>query len=393
MKLRRKRELLKQLGKIKDFRNSDKITYPLNEILFMSLFGLLKGNHTFEQLHDWMEFNSTNKIFLKLFDKTILDIPCESTLHRILVNTDNEELEKVFVSFFAKYVKKKNIAVDGKWLNGSDVNGQYTQENHKMIFNIFDKDSKIVLAHKFLKKGKLSEIPAFKELLEDDSFTVSGQIFSFDALMTQVDILDTINNAKNKYIAKVKYNQKTLRDKVELTVNNFHKPTQTYKDTDIFQTENNKSVKRRIDIYQNVDCNIVLYDNKFKNIQTIIKTTKETINRITGEIKTTIQYLIANFKTSAKEFKNIILQHWGVETYHYHLDKLTKEDAHICYVDPFSISILRSFVINLYQLFFNKYKGEKIIVENVQTKKPLTMARTKRYCENSDIFISDIFEL
>ena len=94
--------------------------------------------------------------------------------YRILVNTDNEELEKVFVSFFAKYVKKKNIAVDGKWLNGSDVNGQYTQENHKMIFNIFDKDSKIVLAHKFLKKGKLSEIPAFKELLEDDSFTVSG---------------------------------------------------------------------------------------------------------------------------------------------------------------------------------------------------------------------------
>ncbi|MEA3352339.1 MAG: transposase family protein [Campylobacterota bacterium] len=126
MKLRRKKELLKQLGEIKDFRDDYKITYQLNEILFMSLFGLLKGNHTFEQLHDWMEFNSTNKIFLKLF-----------------------------VKFFSRYVKKKNIAVDGKWLNGSDVNGQYTKESHKLIFNIFDKDSKIVIAHKFLKKGKL----------------------------------------------------------------------------------------------------------------------------------------------------------------------------------------------------------------------------------------------
>ena len=48
-----------------------------------------------------------------------------------------------------------------------------------MIFNIFDKDSKIVLAHKFLKKGKLSEIPAFKELLNDDTFNQGGQIFSF----------------------------------------------------------------------------------------------------------------------------------------------------------------------------------------------------------------------
>ncbi len=56
MKLRRKKELLKQLGEIKDFRNDDKITYPLNEILFISLFGLLKGNHTFEQLHMKVRF-------------------------------------------------------------------------------------------------------------------------------------------------------------------------------------------------------------------------------------------------------------------------------------------------------------------------------------------------
>ena len=211
--------------------------------------------------------------------------------------------------------------------------------------------------------------------------------------MTQVDILDTINNANNKYIAKVKYNQKSLRDKVELTVSNFKSPSETYEDDDITLSEGNKSVKRKVEIYTNRDCDIVMYDSKFKNIQTIIKTTKETINNITGEIKTTIQYLIANFKTSAKEFKNIILSHWGVETYHYHLDMLTKEDNHICYVDPFSISILRSFTINLYQLFFNKYKGEKIIVENIKMRKPLTMADIKRLCIHSDIFISDIFEL
>jgi len=80
MKLRRKKELLKALNNVPDFRDKDKITYPLNEVLFMTLFGLLKGNHTFEQLHDWMEFNSNNKIFLKLFNKKKIDIPCESTL-------------------------------------------------------------------------------------------------------------------------------------------------------------------------------------------------------------------------------------------------------------------------------------------------------------------------
>ena len=102
--------------------------------------------------------------------------------------------------------------------------------------------------------------------------------------------------------------------------------------------------------------------------------------------------LIANFQTEALEFSKMILQHWRVETYHYHLDMLTKEDSHIVYINPFSIAILRSFAINLYQLFFNHHNGEKIIVDGVQTKKPLTMARTTRYCENSDQFTFDLLE-
>ena len=88
----------------------------------------------------------------------------------------------------------------------------------------------------------------------------------------------------------------------------------------------------------------------------------------------------------------MILQHWRVETYHYHLDMLMREDSHIVYIDPFSIAILRSFALNLYQLFFNEHGGEKIVVDGRQTKKPLTMARTKRYCEDSDQFTSELFE-
>ena len=45
-----------------------------------------------------------------------------------------------------------------------------------------------------MEKGKLSEIPAFRELLEDERFCKGNQIFSFDALMTQVDLLNTIRH-------------------------------------------------------------------------------------------------------------------------------------------------------------------------------------------------------
>jgi hypothetical protein len=131
-----------------------------------------------------------------------------------------------------------------------------------------------------------------------------------------------------------------------------------------------------------------MYHDKFENIQTIIRVTKESTNLLTKKITTTIEYLIANFKTTAEEFYNKILQHWRVETYHYHLDTLTKEDDHICYVNPFSISILRSFTVNLYQLYFNIHKGTKIL-DMIDT----TMANIKKYTQRSDDFISDIFEL
>ena len=106
--------------------------------------------------------------------------------------------------------------------------------------------------------------------------------------MTQVDILNTINTQKNKNIAKVKNNQKLLKDKVILTSNNFVNPIETYEDSKLYKTESsNKSVKRTVDIFYNRDTNIVMYHDKFENIQIIIKVTKESTNLVSGEIKTT----------------------------------------------------------------------------------------------------------
>ena len=63
------------------------------------------------------------------------------------------------------------------------------------------------------------------------------------------------------------------------------------------------------------DSNIVMYHDKFKNIQTIIRVTKETTSFISGEVKTTTQYLIANFKDKTPhQFHDMILAHWRVES-------------------------------------------------------------------------------
>ena len=388
IKLQRKKELLEDLKTIPDFRvDTGKIEYPLYEVLFMTLFSLIKGNTTFKDIYIWMSFNKDNQILKQIFEKDEIEIPSRSTLHKMLINTDNNALEIIFRKFFKRHITEDNIAVDGKWLRGSDVNGQYTQEKHKAILNILDKDIKIVFAHMFLNKNKRSEIAALKEVLDSNLFSKDGQIFSFDALLTQVEILNTINEQKNKYIAKLKDNQSNLKEKAIECIEQFEEPTDTFEDKDKYLTENNKSVSRKVEVFQQNSTNIVMYHQKFDNIQSLIKVTK-VLTGNTGKSTSTVQYLMANFKTSAKDFYDKTLQHWRVETYHYHLDMLMDEDDHIGYVEPFSISILRSFSINLYQLFLNKYKDQKVL----PTGKTI-MVDIKRNCQYRDDFTADLFEI
>ena len=381
---------MQALKTIPDYRiDIGKIEYPLHEVLFMTLFALLKGNTTFKDILAWMVFNENNQILKDIFEKERIIIPSKSTYHRLLINTDNNALEAIFRTFFFDFTTQKNIAIDGKWLRGSDVNGQYIQESHKAILNILDKDAQIVFAHKFLTQDKSSEITALKEVLEDnDIFSDEQQIFSFDALLTQSEILNTINKQGNRYIAKLKNNQLKLKEKAIETIEIFDKPSDIVDDKDSYINENNKRVSRKVEVFQNKSSNLVMHHEKFDNIESLIKVTKTLTDATTGEVSIAIQYLMANFKTTAADFHQKILQHWRVETYHYHLDMLTEEDTHIAYKEPFSIAILRSFAINLYQLFLNANKGKKKILPTGK----VTMAEIKRNCHHRDDFTASLFE-
>jgi hypothetical protein len=147
--------LLASLKEIPDDRvDRGKIKYPLHEVLFMVLFALPKGHTTFKDIWGWMLYHAHNPILLEIFEKEPIDIPSKSTLHNLLIHTDNNALERLFRTFFGRYVDKAHVAVDGKWLKGSDANGQYVQACHKAILNILDKERKIVFAHKFIHQDK-----------------------------------------------------------------------------------------------------------------------------------------------------------------------------------------------------------------------------------------------
>jgi DDE_Tnp_1-associated len=181
---------------ITDYRTHiGKIKYDLHEILLLTLLAMLKGEKTYADLHDYLlDYKTFFPRLKKLFSTKI---PSLSQYHKILVNVNNNEIEAVFREYFLKY-RGDEIALDGKFQNGSDINGQYVHEQHKNILNVLDKINKIVIAHSFISNKK-SEIPAVQALLAQPFLSAGGQIFSFDALHTQVETLAKITKQASKH--------------------------------------------------------------------------------------------------------------------------------------------------------------------------------------------------
>ena len=138
-------------------------------------------------------------------------------------------------------------------------------------------------------------------------------------------------------------------------------------------------IKREIEVYKSSSCDLLFFNPKFRNIQSGIKITKKIYNPKTGLSSKRISYFIANFRDSASVFNQHILDHWKVETNHYYRDTMLDEDSHSAFINPYTMTVLRSFAINFYQLNRN-LTGKKMI-------------GIQRDCHHSDEFVASLFEV
>ena len=68
-----------------------------------------------------MVFNNGNTILKAVFEKEKIKILSKSTFHKILTNTDNNALERVFRDYFWDYITQNSVATDGKWLQKNNI--------------------------------------------------------------------------------------------------------------------------------------------------------------------------------------------------------------------------------------------------------------------------------
>lgn len=382
-------ELLSEIEKLPDYRRvKEKIIYQQRDVIFGVLCSMFSDNKEMTEMYNWLEINFNRPSFKRLLgrEKEELKVPSYPTMRRMIININPSKMEEIFRNYFiprAELEEDSQIAVDGKMMNGSGRKGKYKTKRNDGMLNMVDTNSKIIIAHKEISSKK-SEIPSFQEMLKL-KFSDKPFLYTFDALNTQEDGLNLIHDAGDRYLAKVKGNQKNLKKQIIDTFEDEHKREKNsilhFKDKRE-SIEGNKWVKRETFVFTAHSCNILIFNPKFNHVKSIIKQVKYITDK-NGEEKIKEQYLIANFEENPDYFQKAIKDHWLCETYHYHKDMLTCEDDCKLSINPFGLSILRSFIINAVQLYINAHKP---------SMKKLTMKKIYSSCKNNSSFLGILDE-
>ena len=203
---------LDHFNDLPDRRQSGKVTYPLDEILLLSLLAVLAGAEGFT---DIARFGERKLGLLRRFRPFADGTPSHDHLGDIFATLDAQAFRRCFVAWVAALTRTpaELIAIDGKTSRRSGKKG--SKEAIHMV-SAFAARQRLVLAQTRVGE-KANEIVAIPALL--DMLSIDGAVVTIDAMGCQREIASKIIDKKADYILALKGNQGTLREDVELFAN------------------------------------------------------------------------------------------------------------------------------------------------------------------------------
>jgi hypothetical protein len=195
---------------VPDHRIPGMVIYPLDELLFATLVGVVCG------ADDWegVEEVATGALdWLRGFLPFANGIPTAQTLRKVFRLLDSEALQRGFAAWAAslRVEAREVIAVDGKTLRGSKTSPDGKGALH--LVSAYATEAGLVLAQRAVD-GKSNEITAIPELL--DMLNLKGAIVSIDAMGTQKEIARRIVDKGADYVLALKGNQTSLHEDAAL---------------------------------------------------------------------------------------------------------------------------------------------------------------------------------
>lgn len=343
-------EFTRLFSTIEDPREDEKILYPMTEILFLCIVGVLCCAESWREI---VKFGNANLDFLRNYFPYEHGIPSKSLLSRIFGLLDKRQLEDFLVTFgnficSGNEEKEKIIALDGKRVRGSKIH----------LLHAFATTSGIVLAQQDIenKKNESKAIPAFLERL-----CLKGAVVTADALNCQKPIAEKIISQDAEYFLSLKGNQGSLKEAaIELFKN---KANMDYSET-LDKGHGRIEIRK---CWSTSDIGWVHELNPgWTNLQSICCIERE--RHIKDKVTKETVYYISSTKASSEKHLFYSREHWGIENKaHWVLDYIFNEDrSTLCSKNAAqNMAVVRKIVINMIKRY-KEATGDKTAIKTLR---------------------------
>lgn len=311
------------LGYFKDLddpRQPGKVTYPLDEVLFLCLLAVLAGAECFTEI---ALFGTKKLPLLRRFRPFKDGTPAHDHLGDILATLDAEQFQRCFIAWVAAVagVPAAVIAIDGKTVRRSGQKKGAKAAIH--MVSAFAARQRLVLGQVKVAE-KSNEIVAIPKLL--DMLAIEGAIVTIDAMGCQRDIAQQVIDKKADYVLALKGNQGALRDDVELFA--AEQKAGGFADTEISQDTTIDGDHGRIETRTTT----VIHDVKWLQDRhkwpglkgvVIVQSRRE----ISGKIEQETRYYVTSLVMLASLLGPVVRSHWAIEnSLHWVMDMVFRDD-------------------------------------------------------------------
>ena len=303
-----------------DPRQPGKVMYPLDEVLLLSLLGVLAGAETFV---DIARFGDKKLALLRRFRPFADGTPAHDHLGDIFATLDAEQFQSCFVSWVVALTgaPAEVIAIDGKTLRRSFHKKGGRAAIH--MVSAFAARQRLVLGQVKVAE-KSNEIIAIPKLL--DMLTIAGAIVTIDAMGCQRDIAQKIIDKKADYVVALKGNQGSLHADVELFV--AEQKAKDFSDTTVSRDttidgDHGRIETRTTTVIHDVDWLQQRHGWPGLKRIVIVEATRETADKIEQETR----LYVTSLALLANLLGPIVRSHWAVEnSLHWVMDMVFRDD-------------------------------------------------------------------
>jgi len=193
-----------------DPRVVGRTTHRLEDILFVTLCGVLCGMDDWESIEQW---GNHRVEWLRQFIEVEHGIPSHDTISRVFAALDSAVFQQCFIRWMNSLVPNlagQTVAIDGKTARGSHQRRCGKQAIH--LVSAFVCGHGLTLGQ-VKTQEKSNEITAIPELVE--ALELKGSIVTVDAMGCQKEIAAAIVEKQADYVLGLKANQGTLYSQVK----------------------------------------------------------------------------------------------------------------------------------------------------------------------------------